>query len=155
MDDHLNSLYEVDALIWTQHQIALLRAGEFDQLDLEHIISELGYQVRRDKNEIESRLRGLMAHLLKYQFQPQRRSHSWTTTIRNHREAIQYLLQKMPSLRPQMEEYVNHAYPGAVRGAVGDTRLPESTFPQENPYTATQILDLKIFPSENEKAADP
>ncbi|MBV7536963.1 DUF29 domain-containing protein [Duganella sp. sic0402] len=70
MDVHLNSRYETDALIWTDTQIALLRAGKFDQLDVENIISELGYQVRKDKNEVSSRLRGLMAHLLKYQFQP-------------------------------------------------------------------------------------
>jgi hypothetical protein len=31
MDDHLNSLYETDALIWTETQVALLRARKFDQ----------------------------------------------------------------------------------------------------------------------------
>jgi hypothetical protein len=35
MDDHLNSLYETDALIWTATQVALLRARKFDQLDLD------------------------------------------------------------------------------------------------------------------------
>ncbi|WP_432380250.1 hypothetical protein [Duganella sp. P38] len=32
MDDHLNNLYQTDALIWTDTQIALLRAGKYDQL---------------------------------------------------------------------------------------------------------------------------
>jgi hypothetical protein len=154
MDDHLNSLYEIDALIWTEHQIALLRAGEFDQLDLENIISELGYQVRRDKNEIGSRLCGLMTHLLKYLFQPQRRSHSWTTTINNHRAAIMRRLRKMPSLRSQMDEYVADEYPRAVRNAIHETCLPRSAFPQQNPYTTDQILDEDFFPAPNEKAAD-
>jgi len=155
MDDHLSNLYETDALIWTETQIALLRAGKFDQLDLENIISELGYQVRKDKNEVASRLRGLMAHLLKYQFQPGRRSHSWASTIHNHREEIQGVLNQMPSLRPQLDEYVAHAYPKAVRTAVLDTRMRASDFPRENPYTTEQILDFTFFPSENEKAADP
>ncbi len=155
MDDHTNSLYETDALIWTDTQIALLRAGQFDQLDVENIISELGYQVRKDKNEIASRLRGLMAHLLKYQFQPARRSRSWLNTIDNHREEIQGLLKQMPSLRPAFDEYVAHNYPKAVRAAARDTRRPASAFPADNPYTTDQILDLDFFPGENEKAADP
>ena len=100
MDDHIKSLYETDALIWTDTQIALLRAGKFDQLDLENIISELGYQVRKDKHEVASRLRGLMAHLLKYQFQPRLRSKSWRRTIQQHREQIEDVLNDMPSLRP-------------------------------------------------------
>ncbi len=155
MDDHLSNLYETDALIWTETQIALLRAGKFDQLDLENIISELGYQVRKDKNEVASRLRGLMAHLLKYQFQPERRSRSWANTIDNHREEILGVLQQMPSLRPQLDEYVAYNYPKAIRFAARDTHKSPSAFPQENPYTVEQILDVDFFPGENEKAADP
>jgi hypothetical protein len=155
MDDHLSNLYETDALIWTETQIALLRAGKFDQLDLENIISELGYQVRKDKNEVASRLRGLMAHLLKYQFQPERRSRSWANTMDNHREEILDVLQQMPSLRPQLDEYVAYNYPKAVRFAARDTQKSPSAFPQENPYTVEQILDVDFFPGENEKAADP
>jgi hypothetical protein len=155
MDDHLTNLYETDALIWTETQIALLRAGKFDQLDLENIISELGYQVRKDKNEVASRLRGLMAHLLKYQFQPERRSRSWANTIDNHREEILDVLQQMPSLRPQLDEYVAYNYPKAIRFAARDTHKSPSAFPKENPYTVEQILDVDFFPSENEKAADP
>jgi hypothetical protein len=148
MDDHLNNRYEADALIWTETQIALLRAGKFDQLDLENIISELGYQVRKDKNEVASRLRGLIAHLLKYQFQPQRRSRSWASTINNHREEIQGVLKQMPSLRPQVDDYVAHAYPKAVRTAILDTHMPVSAFPQENPYSTEQILDVDFYPGE-------
>jgi hypothetical protein len=155
MDDHLTKLYETDALIWTDTQIALLRAGKFDQLDVENIISELGYQVRKDKNEVASRLRGLMAHLLKYQFQPQRRSRSWLGTINSHRQGILDILKDMPSLRAQIDEYVAHNYPKAVRAAVLDTHMPASAFPHENPYTTDQLLDEDFLPGENEKAVEP
>lgn len=155
MDDHLNSLYEIDALIWTEHQIAMLRAGQFDQLDLEHIISELGYQVRRDQREVESRLRLLLHHLLKYQFQPVRICSSWRRTIKTQRTQIAKVLQKMPSLRRHLDEYVAYEYSAAVRNAAEETHLPQSTFPKEVPYTTNQILDLEFFPVPNEKAADP
>jgi len=155
MDDHLNSLYETDALIWTETQIALLRAGQFDQLDLENIISELGYQVRKDKNEVASRLCGLMTHLLKYQFQTQRRSRSWVSTIIQHRIAILGIFNQMPSLRPHIDEYVAYYYPKAARAAARETKLPHTVFPAENPYTVEQILDEEFFPGENEKAVEP
>jgi hypothetical protein len=155
MDDHLNNLYETDALIWTETQVALLRARKFDQLDLENIISELEYQVQKDKRSVASHLRGLMMHLLKYQFQPQRRTQSWNSTIIEHRHKILDALEDMPSLRPQVDEYVARNYPKAWKAAILETRLPPATFPQENPYTTDQILDMDFFPDQNEKAADP
>jgi hypothetical protein len=51
MDDHLNSLYETDALIWTETQVALLRARKFDQLDLENIIAELEYRCKKTSTQ--------------------------------------------------------------------------------------------------------
>jgi len=155
MDDHLSSLYETDSLIWTETQIALLRARKFDQLDLENIIAELEYQVRKDKHSVASHLRGLMMHLLKYQFQPRRRTRSWTSTIIEHRHEILDVLEQMPSLRSQIDEYVARNYPKARKAAAQETRMPLDTFPQENPYTVEQLLDHDFFPAPNEKAADP
>lgn len=155
MDDHLNNLYETDALIWTETQIALLRAGKFDQLDLENIISELGYQVRKDKRQVAHRMVGLLSHLLKYQYQPQRISKSWIHTIHNHRMKIDRILKQMPSLAPVLDEYIMDAYPRAVREATLETRLPPSTFPRKCPFSQQQIFDEDFFPGENEKAVEP
>ncbi|NVM75368.1 hypothetical protein FHW83_001148 [Duganella sp. SG902] len=155
MDDHLNNLYEADTLIWTETQIALLRAGKFDQLDVENIISELGHQVRKDKNEIASRLRGLMTHLLKYQFQPLRRSRSWVSTIIEHRSRILDILERMPSLRPQLDDYVKHNYPRALMAVANETHMSPALFPQENPYSLDQLLNENFFPEDDEKDVRP
>jgi hypothetical protein len=155
MDDHLTNLYDTDALIWTETQIALLRAGKFDQLDVENIISELGYQVRKDKREVASRLRRLIMHLLKYQFQPLRICNSWRQTIRTQRDQIAVVLKDMPSLRAMLDEYVAHAYPRAVKDAAAETHLPISAFPTEIPYTLDQLLDENFLPGKNEKAVEP
>lgn len=155
MDDHLANLYDTDALIWTETQIALLRAGKFDQLDVENIISELGYQVRKDKREVASRLRRLIMHLLKYQFQPARICNSWRQTIKTQRNQIAIVLNEMPSLRAMLDEYVVHAYPRALKDAAAETHLPISAFPTEIPYTLNQLLDENFLPGENEKAVEP
>ncbi|MRX07112.1 DUF29 family protein [Pseudoduganella sp. FT25W] len=155
MDDHLANLYDTDALIWTETQIALLRAGKFDQLDVENIISELGYQVRKDKREVASRLHRLIMHLLKYQFQPARICNSWRQTIKTQRNQIAIVLNEMPSLRAMLDEYVVHAYPRALKDAAAETHLPISAFPTEIPYTLNQLLDENFLPGENEKAVEP
>ncbi|TFW14952.1 DUF29 domain-containing protein [Duganella callida] len=154
MDDHINSLYETDALIWTETQIALLRAGKFDQLDLENIISELGYQVRKDKREVASRLRRLVHHLLKYQFQPARVCNSWRQTIETQRQQIMMVLDDMPSLRRQLGDYAARVYPKAVRDAARETYLPVSAFPKAMPYSIEQILDEDFLPAPSKKAVD-
>jgi hypothetical protein len=154
MDDHLNSRFEPDALIWSEQQIALLRAGKFDQLDLESVIAELKYQVQDDKDEVARRLRVLMTNLLKSEFHPQQRSRRWGSLILEHRYAIQDILEQMPSLRPQIDEYVALGYPKAVKAAARETRMPKAAFPQENPYTVDQILDEDFFPGENDNAVD-
>ena len=155
MDDHLNSRYETDALIWTDTQIALLRAGKFDQLDVENIISELGYQVRKDKREVATRIRRLLHHLLKYQFQPVRICNSWRQTIKTQRNQIEVVLKEMPSLRRMLDEYMAYAYPRAVNDAAEETHLPISVFPVESPYSIEQLLDPNFFPGKNEKAVEP
>lgn len=105
MDNHINKRSEADALIWSEQQVALLRAGRFDQLDLESVIAELEYQVQSDKDEIVRRLRSLITSLLKYEFQPQQRKLRWTSAILEPRHAIERILKQMPSLRLQVDAY--------------------------------------------------
>lgn len=106
MDDHINNRSEPDALIWSETQIALLRAGQFDQLDLENVIAELELQVQEDKDEVVRRLRSLMTNLLKYEFRPHQRLPHWGSIILEHRYEILGILKQMPSLRLQLNEYV-------------------------------------------------
>ena len=154
MDDHLNTDYDTDLLMWTNKQVELLRAKQFDQLDLENIIEELEGHMRKEKREVDSRLRVLQKHLLKYKYQPQRICSSWISTINEQRSEIELALSDMPSLRPALAGYIAKSYPKAVRHAIQETRLPPSVFPKQNPFTVEQILDEDFWPGENDKAAD-
>jgi hypothetical protein len=46
----------------------------------------------------------LLAHLLKWDIQPERRGASWECTIREQRRALQRRLNKTPSLRQCLED---------------------------------------------------
>ena len=80
-DNKPNDLYATDFYAWTQEQAQLLRDGRFADLDLENLAEEVRSVGVSDKRQIESRLEVLMAHLLKWTYQPGARSQSWTRTI--------------------------------------------------------------------------
>jgi hypothetical protein len=133
-------LYDEDLLAWTERQVAHLRAGQLDRLDVEHLIEELEAMAGRLRRELQSRLRILLAHLLKWQARPRRRSRSWAATIAEQRDQIEALLEENPSLCQHLEEVALSVYPRAVRLAAIETGLPRDAFPAELPYAPAGIL---------------
>lgn len=145
---HLSAkdLYGLDFFEWTVRNAELLRAGRFGEADIERIAQELEDMGRRDRRELLSRARVLLAHLLKWQLQPERRSPSWEDPIDTQRTDIADLLQDMPSLRAALAESLPAIYADAVRRATRETRLPPSAFPGRCPFSVDQTLDTEFFP---------
>ena len=139
-------LYDRDAVEWAEQNAALLRAGRFDEADIEHIAEEIEDMARSRRRELRSYLRVLLTHLLKYKHQPERRGASWKATLVRMRTEIPEVLEENPSLRPKLASLAEQAYPAAVRPAAAETGLPEAAFPGQCPYTLDQILDLDYLP---------
>ncbi len=138
--------YESDVVLWFEKQVELLRAGKYDQLDRDNLIEELEAMPARDRRELGSRLRVLVIHLLKCNYQPEKISVSWLTTINTQRFEIADLLDQSPSLRREIAARALRAYPSAVRAAALETGLAESAFPNENPFSPDQLLDTHFIP---------
>jgi hypothetical protein len=139
--------YEQDFYQWTQHNAQLLREGKFTEIDTFHIAEELESMGKRDKRELISRLTVLLAHLLKWQFQPHFRSKSWQFTLREQRTQIAKLLKDSPSLKYSLyEEGILEAYPDALEMASDETGLSPSAFPKTCPYSIEQLLDKTFCP---------
>jgi hypothetical protein len=155
MDDHISSDYQTDFYIWLNNQIALLRAKNFEQIDLSNLIDELEGMASKQRHELKHRLEQLMMHLLKCPLQPRLISRSWLGTIHEQRLRINDLLEEMPSLEHLLDEYLERSYANAIRGAAIETGLPRTVFPVTPPFTKQQLLDLDYWPAENDKAADP
>ena len=62
--------YKQDIVAWANEQAAYIRAGRFDMLDLENIAEEIEDVGKSEQRELESRMAVLIAHLLKWQYQP-------------------------------------------------------------------------------------
>lgn len=140
------TLYETDFYAWTQHQAALLRAEEFEQIDWNNLIEEIESLGRSEKHEVESRLIVIIMHLLKLQHQPARRTRSWNVTISTQRVDLERLLADNPSLRARLPEAVNQIYTAAVKKAAAETGLDKRTFPAQCPWSADQIVDEEFWP---------
>ena len=91
--------YETDVIAWANEQALFIRSGRFDLLDLEHIADEIEDVGKSEQRELMSHLTGLIAHLLKWQYQPSYRGSSWDKTIKVKRKEIAYSLKAMPSLK--------------------------------------------------------
>jgi len=141
-------LYETDYARWLFENATLLRAGRFELLDAENIAEELEDMGRSEGRAVRSHLRVLITHLLKWQYQADKRSSNWRGSIYNARRSIERLLRESPSLRRHLPEFAADAYPDGLFNAANETGLPEFTLPQDCPYGIEQLLDLDYWPGQ-------
>jgi len=133
--------YDLDIIAWANEQAAFIRAGRFDLLDIEHIADEIEDVGKSERHEFENRMAILLAHLLKCQYQPERRGRSWECTIKDQRYMIARRLQKTPSLKPDLDDvdFWRSVWADGKRFAENETGIL-NTFPVSCPWTVEQVL---------------
>lgn len=137
---------EDDFYAWCFQQAELLRQRRFAEADLPNVIEELESMGREQRHALSSSYRLLISHLLKWQFQPQLRSRSWSVTIERERANIEEREEDNRSLAADAKRIIEGAYSRAVREAMKDTDVPKTTFPAECPYTLDQLRDPDWMP---------
>ncbi len=141
-------LYEQDFYAWTEEQVKLLKNQQWELLDTDNLIEELESLGKQQRQELRNRLRILIAHLLKWQYQPELRCNSWRSTIREQRRRIIQHLEENPSLKPCLKQVFPLAYEDGRDLAIQETNLPDRTFPDTNPYPIDDVLCFEFLPSE-------
>jgi Domain of unknown function DUF29 len=143
-------LYSADYYAWTQKMAQILRSKAYEQIstdNLSNLIEEVEDMGNNVLNGLESYLENLLMHLLKYQFQPSRRSRSWLATIVNARLQMDKKMRKNPSLRARLPDLLADAYAIARRSASAETGLVQSRFPETCPYTLEQVMQDDWMPA--------
>ena len=135
----LTDLFDSDETSWLEMSSRLIREGRFDELDFAHLAEYLNDMARRDKREVNRRLAVLIAHLLKWKYQPGRRTNGWRATIEVQRRNLAELLEA-GSLRLHALESLERAYGTGVLRAVAETNLDASTFPETCAYSLDDLL---------------
>ncbi|MBK1720462.1 DUF29 domain-containing protein [Thiocystis violacea] len=133
--------YDRDVIAWANEQARLLRSGQFDRLDIEHLAEEIEDVGKSEQRELASRMALLLAHLLKWRFQPARRGRSWEATIRVQRDSLLRRLTRTPSLKRNLEDpdWWRDTWDDALTKAIEETGL--SDFPDQCPWSVADILD--------------
>jgi hypothetical protein len=146
--------YEKDIVAWASEQARLLRAGRFDLLDIEHIAGEIEDVGKSEQRELASRMAVLLAHLLKWQYQPERQGASWEKTIKAQRKEVRYALDESPSLVPKLQEakWLDMVWAKAVAQAVNETGL--DCFPETCPWAMNdEVLAETWLPAQQPNKA--
>lgn len=140
-------LYESDFYRWIGATAQHLRNRDASALDWENLTEEIEDLGRSASRELRNRLRVLMMHLLKWQFQPELRDGStWRATIREHRRQIASLFEQSPSLKPQLARVWSKVYRDAAEDAADEMGTDKNALPVSCPFTREQVLDLEFLP---------
>ena len=133
------TLYEFDETAWLEQTAELIRAGRYEECDRENLVEYLTDMAKRDRREVFSRLVVLLAHLLKWQYQPERRStFSLLTIYEQQREMHQTI--DSGTLRNHAVDVMAKAYSYALKEAAVETGLARTSFPHECPWDVDSIL---------------
>jgi hypothetical protein len=138
-----SDLYRQDYYAWSREQVTLLRAGRFDELDLEHLteeVEDLGASLYRS---VRSRVRTIIEHLLKLEYSPATEPRGlWRDTIDAQRADLEDDL--TASLRRRLRAELPKQYLRARAAAARALRRSDETaaadaLPETCPYTLDQI----------------
>ncbi|WP_257291951.1 DUF29 domain-containing protein [Endozoicomonas sp. ONNA1] len=159
----MTSLYHSDHHKWLSEQVSLLDNEEFDKLDIKNLVEELELNLMSDLRELGRRLKTLISHLLKMNYQTTVLKDAcnnhfikkWIGTIRRTREDIIDLIEKNPSLKNCIGEVMAEAYPKAKNQAIDEMndyahnaydRLNKDSFPTQCPWNFEQIMETEWYP---------
>lgn len=148
----MGTRYEQDVVAWANEQAALLRAGKLSSIDVEHIAEEIEDVGKSEQRELSNRMAVLLSHLLKWEFQPERRGASWEATIHTQRNSIERRIRKTPSLKTSLDDadWWADAWDDALEATSKETGLSYKAFPEKCPWSAEAVMDQSFFPSSQE-----
>ncbi|AIM23592.1 hypothetical protein SERRSCBI_20130 [Serratia sp. SCBI] len=138
--------YETDVVAWANEQAALLRSGKLSEIDIEKIAEEIEDVGKSEQRELASRMTVLIAHLLKWKYQPARRGTSWERTIKAQRKEVLYSLKESPSLKGKLSDadWLDVVWSKAVALATAETGL--DVYPENGIWETQQILSQTFYP---------
>jgi hypothetical protein len=142
--DKERARYDRDLYSWAVEQAALLRAGRIAEADVLNIAEEIDDVGLEQYYKLESALRVILLHLLKWDRQPQRRSRSWWASIRVQRNHVRKVLRKNPGLKAEIDGAISEAYETARIEAASQTAIEEDEFPVDCPYSWNEIMEREI-----------
>ncbi|ELR97902.1 DUF29 domain-containing protein [Gloeocapsa sp. PCC 73106] len=138
----MKPLYQQDYALWAEsiaQKLQQKRFNELEEQDLIYLVEEIQDLSKRERDKLLSSIRLIIHHLLKWDYQPQKRSKSWQITIERERINIELYLEDSPSLKRYLsQEWIDKMYRISRLDAAQETGLD---LPEKCPYCLSDILD--------------
>jgi len=131
--------YDSDFYSWSQEQGRLVREGRWSEVDRDNVAEEIESLWREQFNKLESAIRALLTHMLKWDHQPERPSRSRAISIATQRLELNDVLADNPGLKPRIDEAITRAYRKARLEASSETGLAKAKFAETCPYSFNEI----------------
>jgi hypothetical protein len=96
---------------------------------------------RSDFDGFVSAMAIVIAHMLKWDHQPGRRSQSWVRSIDEHRSRLSRALSSWPGYSDRIGEAMERAHRSARKLAARETGFSLNLFPEACPYTWADIQE--------------
>jgi molecular chaperone DnaK (HSP70) len=129
-----------DYCLWSKTQADLLRKGDFSHMDIDNMIEEIESLGNSEADKLESHLINYLMHMLKNEYQPEKRTRSWDLSIKESLMRAKRVLSKNPSLKHRLDEIIGDAFSTARLRAAKETGLEEDVFPLHCPWKLEQLL---------------
>lgn len=143
-DEPVRAEYMRDFYSWLMEQARLVREGRWEALDRENLAEEIESLGREQFNKLESALRVLLTHILKWEHQPAMRSRSWALSIKVQRTDVEDILSDNPGLKPRIPEAITRGYRKARIEAAKETGLEESAFSGTCVYSFDDLMSREF-----------
>ncbi len=147
-----HALHERDAYTWAFETSRLLREQRPAAIDWDGVAEELEDLGISQERPFSSPLRVLLAHLLKWAYDPAHRSKSWKLSIENSRDELKEILERNPGLRQRIPFLFEASYRRARRDAASETPLDEADFPRSRPWSFSQVTEETFWPDSVRRA---
>ena len=141
------ALHEADFYNWTIEAARVLKQRRPASIDWESLVEELEDLGISQERALQSHLRVLLTHLLKWVYEPSRQGKSWKLTIENARDEVKELIDRNPGLSAKIISILSSAYRKARRDAACETTLDENAFPLSIPWSFEEIVDDNFWPA--------
>ena len=159
----MKNLYETDYYQWLQQQKDYLSNRQFEKLDIENLINEIG-DTGSELDTLETRLTTLLLHLLKYHYQTQvinpvlpepYNCRDWKNTISRTRLALIKLIKRRPHLKGHENDILPESYKDAKHLAIEamnyyvqpHQQLNNESFPDVCPWSFDTIMQEGWLPA--------
>lgn len=93
------TVYENDIIQWVEQQVLLIKEKRYTEVDWVNLLEEIEDLSKRERDRFLSSIRLIIQHLLKCEYQPERRSRLWQITIKRERNNLKRYLRDTPSLK--------------------------------------------------------